>query len=462
MRILSLNCSKLHGYISFNLNFNSSLTFITGINGSGKTSAVRAVTALLTPSLRELANLAYESVEVVVDHEDNTRTVRSERDGDEIKLRVSGVDEVLKIPILRYEVYEPRSRFLERENDYYREQEALHFRHPVLLEIESLPTPMFLDLERRHQSGSRRRRESVGLSGRPSPANPLAGSLVDSLLDAQSLSEDTFRRTLAERTALTDRLKQEIILTAFEPYDVEYGGYSNFASSRAFLRQIERKRDVVLGSLRGIGIDEASLASTVEPFFDRVRDVGGRLPTEKKLQQFAQSDQIDEQTITSLQEWSAIQPQARQINRLLELIERYNAQVQAIFEPIARYLTSVNRFLGDSGKELSFDSAGNLQVQIEEYGKARSIGSLSSGERQLVVILTHLAFNRQAKRANVLIIDEPELSLHIKWQELFVDAVLGAGPDLQLILATHSPSIILERVASCVDVEEARSDRVLS
>ena len=40
-----------------------------------------------------------------------------------------------------------------------------------------------------------------------------------------------------------------------------------------------------------------------------------------------------------------------------------------------------------------------------------------------VVILTHLAFNRQAKRANVLIIDEPELSLHLRRQELFVDSV---------------------------------------
>jgi len=82
--------------------------------------------------------------------------------------------------------------------------------------------------------------------------------------------------------------------------------------------------------------------------------------------------------------------------------------------------------------------------------------ALSSGERQLVVILTHLAFNPQARRANVLIIDEPELSLHLRWQELFVEAVTSAGPGVQLILATHSPSIIKGRIDRCVDVEEAR------
>jgi predicted ATP-binding protein involved in virulence len=70
------------------------------------------------------------------------------------------------------------------------------------------------------------------------------------------------------------------------------------------------------------------------------------------------------------------------------------------------------------------------------------------------VILTHLAFNRQAKRANILIIDEPELSLHLRWQELFVDAVASASPGLQVILATHSPSIIKGRNDRCIDVRE--------
>jgi predicted ATP-binding protein involved in virulence len=117
---------------------------------------------------------------------------------------------------------------------------------------------------------------------------------------------------------------------------------------------------------------------------------------------------------------------------------------------------SVNGFLADSEKEISFDKSGDLQVSVSPDVGPRPITALSSGERQLVVILTHLAFNPQAHRANVLIIDEPELSLHLRWQELFVDSVMTASPGLQLILATHSPSIIGGRLDSCIDVREAQ------
>jgi predicted ATP-binding protein involved in virulence len=77
-----------------------------------------------------------------------------------------------------------------------------------------------------------------------------------------------------------------------------------------------------------------------------------------------------------------------------------------------------------------------LRVWVKGNLQSRDINALSSGERQIVVILTHLAFNRQAK------------------QELFVDAVASASPGLQVILATHSPSIIKGRNDRCIDVRE--------
>ena len=53
---------------------------------------------------------------------------------------------------------------------------------------------------------------------------------------------------------------------------------------------------------------------------------------------------------------------------------------------------------------------------------------------------------------DAFMVDEPELSLHVAWQELFVDAVANANPGLQMILATHAPSIILDRIDKCVDL----------
>jgi predicted ATP-binding protein involved in virulence len=77
------------------------------------------------------------------------------------------------------------------------------------------------------------------------------------------------------------------------------------------------------------------------------------------------------------------------------------------------------------------------------------ITALSSGERQLLVMLAHLSLNPSLEGSGVFIVDEPELSLHIDWQEKFVDSVIEANPNVQLILATHSPAIILDRVEAC-------------
>src|SRR5208337_790649 len=68
-------------------------------------------------------------------------------------------------------------------------------------------------------------------------------------------------------------------------------------------------------------------------------------------------------------------------------------------------------------------------------------------------ILTHLFFNPQARTNNVFIVDEPELSLHVQWQELYVESLTEASPNIQYIMATHSPSIILDRTSRCVDVK---------
>jgi len=454
MKILRFRADKLHGYLNFDLNFESNLVFLTGINGSGKTSIVRSIIALLTPSAVTLAEMEYASVSVTVSTIDGELTIQSERSEDEIILRCTTVDGDLRIPKLRKEAFESRSHFLVRQRDFYREQEAMSIQNPTLAAIDKLPTPMFLDLERRYQEGGRLRRGLDESRGRASPVNPLAGSIRDSLDVAGGLAERAYRNYLAGRSQRTDNLKQQMVLLAFRlsKEERDFDLIPSATERRDVLKKIARNEKVLPDSLSQIGISVDSIGDIVLPFFSRVREVVRELPSRKMLE----GEGMTDKAIKSMQEWSAISPQVRQIDQLVELIEQYNSDVSAIFSPINSYLVSVNSFLTDSNKELSFDSSGNLQVEITPDAMPRPITALSSGERQLVVILTHLAFNQQAKRANVLIIDEPELSLHVRWQELFVDAVLGASPGIQLILATHSPGIIRGRQDSCIDVQEAQ------
>ncbi len=67
---------------------------------------------------------------------------------------------------------------------------------------------------------------------------------------------------------------------------------------------------------------------------------------------------------------------------------------------------------------------------------------LSSGEKQmLIILLTALV---QDNAHCVLFMDEPEASLHIEWQQKLIAMIRELNPNVQIILSTHSPAVIME------------------
>lgn len=78
-------------------------------------------------------------------------------------------------------------------------------------------------------------------------------------------------------------------------------------------------------------------------------------------------------------------------------------------------------------------------------GKELELTQLSSGEQHEVVLLYELIFN--AKQNVLVLIDEPEISLHITWQKEFLNDLLRIikMQNFQVVIATHSPSIINDR-----------------
>ena len=43
----------------------------------------------------------------------------------------------------------------------------------------------------------------------------------------------------------------------------------------------------------------------------------------------------------------------------------------------------------------------------------------------------------------VLFMDEPEVSLHVEWQQQLIDLILSLNPNVQIILTTHSPAVVM-------------------
>lgn len=89
------------------------------------------------------------------------------------------------------------------------------------------------------------------------------------------------------------------------------------------------------------------------------------------------------------------------------------------------------------------------QIKIKSTGKILNIEDLSSGEKQIFFrggsLLQHNAENA------VILMDEPEISMHPEWQQKILGFYRGISKISQYILSTHSPHI-----ASCCTKDEIR------
>ena len=82
----------------------------------------------------------------------------------------------------------------------------------------------------------------------------------------------------------------------------------------------------------------------------------------------------------------------------------------------------------------------NIPIFKNSAGEKFDINELSSGEKQL--FLRTLAIKMLNPENSIILIDEPELSLHPKWQQQIVDVYKKIGKNNQIIIATHSPHIL--------------------
>ena len=112
-------------------------------------------------------------------------------------------------------------------------------------------------------------------------------------------------------------------------------------------------------------------------------------------------------------------------------------QFEAIYTRKNKFVNLVNEAFKDTGKVIDNDSD-KLRFIIDGKNSIDA-NRLSSGEKQLLIIL--LTVLLEDGQEYVLMMDEPEISLHISWQYELLNWILELNPNVQLILTTHSPSI---------------------
>ncbi|WP_144801696.1 AAA family ATPase [Curtobacterium sp. BH-2-1-1] len=93
-------------------------------------------------------------------------------------------------------------------------------------------------------------------------------------------------------------------------------------------------------------------------------------------------------------------------------------------------------------KQLQVTDSDGLSVRRTGSGRPISLDSLSSGEQHEIIVMIDLLFNVPV--GGVVLIDEPEISLHIAWQLAFIPDVkkIAQLAGFTFVVATHSPQII--------------------
>ena len=126
-------------------------------------------------------------------------------------------------------------------------------------------------------------------------------------------------------------------------------------------------------------------------------------------------------------------------NRIIQKLQSGDTDAaQQLSQKKTRFQDIVDDLFRETGKKMIRTEN---ELRFTQIGEVLLPYQLSSGEKQiLIILLTVLVEDNQPY---VLFMDEPEVSLHLEWQKCLVDLCLELNPNVQIILTTHSPAIVM-------------------
>ena len=142
-------------------------------------------------------------------------------------------------------------------------------------------------------------------------------------------------------------------------------------------------------------------------------------------------------------------------NRIIEVLqsgaEDAAQQAQSISDAKKMFQDIIDDLFKETGKQII---RSENEIRFSQLGEVLRPYQLSSGEKQMLAIL--LTVLVEDRKPYVLFMDEPEVSLHFEWQKRLIELILKLNPNVQLIVATHSPAVImngwLDHVTEVTDI----------
>lgn len=415
MKLSQLVVKKLYGIHDFKLDFEGSPSAIHGINGSGKTGILQILGWFMTGQLDSLLAIEFDEAlfELTLKSSNAVTQIRVKRfnDGDIPSLKVfDGKEELGTVSGTEEQMLRERKRLQPtdlqgRLNQVWRSAPTVYISTSRVRQVSRPDEGGFNAAEIRYWEMTRGRRPKSAI-------DEAVDQAADSFRENQRIFNFKERRVLSQ---LRDQLLQE--------------------SAKPLVLQIDENHDWI----RRLSNVSEGLKAFHTQFFEI---------DEEKLIQNLQSDHeaVRFGAIATIQQLERLQGPMRKSFREIENIR---ARTTTYFD----VLNSFYHEYPAISKTFDMDQQQNSVTCHDRDGRTIDLDKLSSGEKELFFIITTATFGSHgADRPSMLLIDEPEISLHVKWQEMLLPAITKLNPAVQIIVATHSPEVAASAEPYVVDI----------
>lgn len=405
-RIKHVSINKLWGIKNISTPFHEHVNIFIGANGSSKTTFLNLIEAALLCDISTFANIEFESIEITLQQENASIKV----------LRINTED----IPIIKYifnnvleyeipcaEIPFRSYRFPSRYREAY---------SAIIEELTRIVNISWLSINRDNTSALDLERSREYMERIRNTVDLKLHDLIKKLIVYQLQLE-------SEANKSANKFKEEALSLMLYNASVDVFKNENLQHVTS-TDTTSMKKDLFL-AFKALGVAKDK-SDQIQCHISKIKEVISNISANHTIS-------IDDVFVLSL------------INRTISIIEiskAHEEQTRKIFAPMEKFWKCLNNFMPNKTFELNKDNDGNINISLKEGGDKNnsiSITSLSSGEKQLFILLTEALLQKSI--THIFIADEPELSLHIEWQRKILNALLDLNSNAQIIVATHSPEV---------------------
>ena len=129
-------------------------------------------------------------------------------------------------------------------------------------------------------------------------------------------------------------------------------------------------------------------------------------------------------------------------SKMKDLLKKKENIKNEVYEILNNFRAIIDTMFKDTNKNINLESIEKSFSISSENGELEPL-DLSSGEKQILIIF--LTILLKENKPYILMMDEPENSLHVEWQINFIENIRKLNKNVQIIIATHNPLLIVDR-----------------